>query len=69
MDRRGQRIRRNNATRTYPIYTISGSELSDDDESIIEIKPTKRHRHHRTHQSRVRPHESTREYVIAGNKT
>ena len=65
MTRRQQRTRRNSVTRTYPIYTISPSELSaGDDESIIEIKPIKRHRKHR---SRVRPQESIRsQYVSTG---
>jgi hypothetical protein len=44
MNRRGQRTRRNSVTRTYPVYAISASELSDNDDSIIEIKPIKRHR-------------------------
>jgi hypothetical protein len=66
MNRRGQRTRRNTVTRSYPIYAISPSELSDDDESIIEIKPIKRHRRHRKQLSRVKPQESITQYVVTG---
>ncbi len=67
MTRRRQRTKRNSITRTYPIYMISASELSDnDDESIIEIKPIKRRRRHRKKLSRVKPHESIHRYVATG---
>jgi hypothetical protein len=66
MNRRGQYTRRNTVTRSYPIYAISASELSDDDESIIEIRPIKRHRHHRKQLSRVKLQESRTQYVVTG---
>ena len=50
--------RRDTVTRTYPIFKAPSWELSDDndddDESIIEIKPIKRRRKHR---SKVKPQE------------
>lgn len=65
MTRRTKRSRRNTITRTYPIYTVSSPDLSDDDDaSIIEIKPIKRHRRRRKHQSRVSPHPQVRTYVV-----
>lgn len=66
MTRRTKRSRRNTITRTYPIYTVSSPDLSDDDDdaSIIEIKPIKRHRRRRKHQSRVSPHQQIRTYVV-----
>jgi hypothetical protein len=63
MNRRGQRTRRDTVTRTYPVY---GSEISDDDESIVEIRPAKRSRHHRKHLSKVRPQERIDQPVVTG---
>jgi hypothetical protein len=66
MNRRGQRTRRNTVTRSYPIYAISTSELSDDDDSIIEIKPIKRLRRHRKQPLRIKPRESIIQNVVTG---
>ncbi len=52
--------RRDTVTRTYPIFR-GPSDDDDDDESIIEIRPIKRRRKHR---SRVKPHE----FVFVGKK-
>ncbi|CAF3018117.1 unnamed protein product [Rotaria sp. Silwood2] len=71
MNRREQRTRPNTVTRTYPIYTISTSELTDDDDdnqSIIEIKPIKRYRHHRKQPLRVERQESIVPTVVTGNR-
>ncbi|CAF5103242.1 unnamed protein product, partial [Rotaria sp. Silwood1] len=65
MNRRGRRTRPNKVTRTYPIYTISSLELSnDDDESIIEIKPIKRYRRHRKQPLRVELQESIDQSIV-----
>jgi hypothetical protein len=65
MNRQRQRTRRNTVTRTYPIYSISPSELSDDD-SIIEIQPIRRHRRHRKKRFRVKLQESSNQEVLTG---
>ncbi|CAF4166145.1 unnamed protein product [Rotaria sordida] len=69
MNRREQRRRPNTVTRTYPIYTIPSSELSDDDdnESIIEIKPIKRYRHHRKQPLRIEQQKSIIPSVVTDN--
>jgi hypothetical protein len=54
--------RRDTVTRTYPIYEISASELSDD-ESIVEIKPIKRYR---KYPSRHKRQELNLQYIPTG---
>jgi hypothetical protein len=66
MNRREQRIRRNSATRTYPVYAISASELSDNDNSIIEIKPVKRNRRHRKQPVKFKLQEPKTTFVVTG---
>ncbi|CAF4938917.1 unnamed protein product [Rotaria sp. Silwood1] len=70
MNRRERRTRPNKVTRTYPIYTISSLELSndDDDESIIEIKPIKRYRRHRKQPLRVELQESIDQSIVTDNQ-
>ncbi|CAF2987738.1 unnamed protein product [Rotaria socialis] len=67
MNRRKQRTRSNIKTRTYPVYTISASDLSSD-ESIIEIKPIKRYQHHRREPFRFNVQESFVAPVVTGNR-
>ena len=66
MSRREQRIRLHTATRTYPVYAISTSELTNDDENIIEIKPLKRYQHHRKQRSKVKPQEANTSPIVTG---
>lgn len=51
MNRREPHTRPNTVTRTYPVYVVSVSDTSDDD-NIIVRKPIKRNRHYRTQRSR-----------------
>ena len=68
MNRREQRRRRNPVTRTYPIYHRSISELSDNDDDTIEIRPVRRHRRHRKQPVNVQLQEpNVSSFVIGKN--
>ncbi|CAM4747032.1 unnamed protein product [Rotaria magnacalcarata] len=66
MNRRKQRTRSNIKTRTYPVFTISASDIGSD-ETIIEIKPIKRYQHHRREPLRFNVQESSMITVVTGN--